>query len=697
MSKKLILLILHPSSLIPILMTPERWQQVEAIFQTAVERTAAEREAFLLEACGGDDELRAEVESLLAHEVAEAFLEAPIKGAARSLADRNDDARVGQRIGVYRLTSLIGHGGMGAVYRAVRDDDQYQKQVALKLVKRGMDTDFVLNRFRYERQILATLEHTHIARLLDGGSTEDGLPYLVMEFIEGEAITNHCETHELSLMERLQLFLQVCAAVGYAHQKLVVHRDLKPSNILVTKEGAPKLLDFGIAKLLAPDLSLEAMPQTATELRMMTPDYASPEQVRGLPITTATDIYSLGVILYELLTGERPHRFNNYSPLEIERAICQTETEKPSAAVNRTTHAPSKQRKQQRKQLSGDLDNIVLMAMRKESERRYSSVEQFAEDIRRHLEGRPVIARQDTLVYRTSKFVRRHKLGVAATALVILSLVGGIVGTTRAARTALAERAIAQTERARAETNLADAQQQRAEADHQRLEAENQRTEAITQSTRANAEADEANRQRQAAEAQRAEAEAQRGRAERRFAEVRKMANTFLFDFDEKIRDVIGTTAARELLVKTALEYLDSLAKEAEGDSALQWELAKAYEHVGDVQGSPNLPNIGQRPAALESYGKAVAIGEKLAAHAPGDEKIALLLANSYYKLGYLQSRTANQTVARQNLLKAQVMAEHLTLSGAANQENYPVAANIQVFLGDMEISRGDEAERLRR
>jgi serine/threonine protein kinase len=230
-----------------------------------------------------------------------------------------------------------------------------------------------------------------------------------MEYIEGQAITAYCDTHQLPIPQRLKMFREVCAAVGYAHQKLVVHRDLKPSNILVTKEGVPKLLDFGIAKLLDAEASPEAMPRTATELRMMTPDYASPEQVRGLPVTTATDIYSLGAVLYELLTGERPHRISNYSPSEIERAICESDTEKPSEIVSRTTQAPARQRKQLGKQLAGDLDNIILMAMRKEPERRYSSVEQFTEDIRRHLQGRPVIARHDTLRYRAGKFAQRHK------------------------------------------------------------------------------------------------------------------------------------------------------------------------------------------------------------------------------------------------------------------------------------------------
>ncbi|HKG22908.1 MAG TPA: serine/threonine-protein kinase, partial [Blastocatellia bacterium] len=341
-------------------MTPERWQKIEEVFQAAADRAFDEREAFLNQACGDDRELRNEVESLLAHEeVEDVFLRAPIKSAAGSLVSRAEEPVEGRRIGVYRVTGLVGRGGMGNVYHAVRDDDHYSQEVAIKVVKRGMDTDFVLDRFRHERQILAGLEHAHIARLLDGGTTEHGLPYFVMEYIEGQAITDYCETRQLSVPERLKMFRQVCAAVGYAHQKLVVHRDLKPGNILVTKGGAPKLLDFGIAKLLAAEISPEAAPRTATELRMMTPDYASPEQVRGLPITTATDIYSLGAVLFELLTGQRPHQFKNYFPSEIERVICEGDTEKPSAMVTRATRTPARQRKQLGKQLAGDLDNII--------------------------------------------------------------------------------------------------------------------------------------------------------------------------------------------------------------------------------------------------------------------------------------------------------------------------------------------------
>ncbi|MCI0392653.1 MAG: protein kinase, partial [Acidobacteria bacterium] len=579
---------------------------------------------------------------------ADAFIQEPIKGAAQALSDELRDDLIGRRLGAYRVTRLIGHGGMGAVYEAARADDQFDQQVAVKIIKRGMDTNFVRERFTRERRILARLEHPHIARLIDGGATEDGLPYFVMERVEGRPIGEYCEANQLSITDRLRLLRQVCAAVQFAHQNLVVHRDIKPSNILVTLDGSPKLLDFGIAKLINPDSSDDPA-RTMTELRMMTPDYASPEQVRGLAITTASDIYSLGAVLYELLTGKRPHQFKSYSMSEIERVVCEAETEKPSAAVARETAAPAKLRKQ----LAGDLDNIILMAMRKEPERRYQSVEQFSEDIRRHLEGLPVIARNDTFTYRAGKFARRHKLGIAAVALVILSLAGGVVATTRESRIARAERARAETEQARAERNLAEAQAQRIEADAQRTEAIRQRTEAETQRA-------EALNQRSAAERQRAEAETQRERAERRFTQVRKLANTFLFDFHDEIQHLAGSTKAREMVVKTALEYLDSLAKESADEPALERELAEAYRKVGDVQGDPFMFNLGHTDAAMQSYQKSVSMAQKLATQRGADVSIRRTLAQSYFKLGVLLSENGDRATGLPIMEQALSVAEPL-------------------------------------
>ena len=410
-------------------MTPERWQRVEELFRTLIDRPADEREAYLTSVCDGDQELRREVLSLLARDTNEDLIQDQIVSAALSLTTGAKSDLTGERIGPYRLIRLIGRGGMGAVYEAVRDDEQFQQQVAIKLIKRGMDTDFVRDRFLRERQILASLDHPHIARLFDGGTTADGSPYFVMEFVAGQPITDDCGSRKLSLNQNLKLFRQVCSAVQHAHQKLVIHRDLKPSNIMITEDGTPKLLDFGIAKLLSPDVS-QAHTQTETALRLMTPDYASPEQARGLAVATTTDVYSLGVVLYELLTGQRPYEFKTYSPAEIERTICETETEEPSKVVSRMTGAPAKLARQ----LAGDLDNIVLMAMRKEPERRYQSVEQFSEDIRRYLAGLPVAARKDTFGYRAGKFVRRHKAGVAILTLLAILAIVMTVQTARISR-----------------------------------------------------------------------------------------------------------------------------------------------------------------------------------------------------------------------------------------------------------------------
>ncbi|MCG3164156.1 MAG: Serine/threonine-protein kinase PknD [Acidobacteria bacterium] len=416
-------------------MNPERWRRVEELFLTVADRPAAEREAYLTRVCGDDDELRREVLSLLACDTTEDFIQKPIAGAAVSLSPGSRNDLTGKRVGPYRLTRLIGRGGMGAVYEAAREDDQFRQQVAIKLIRGGLDSDFARKRFVRERQILASLDHPHIARLFDGGATEDGRPYFVMEFVDGEPITDYCRRRNLSLDEKLKLFRDVCSAVQHAHQKLVVHRDLKPSNILINKEGAPKLLDFGIAKLLTPEPG-EAVTRTETAVRLMTPDYASPEQARGLGVTTVSDVYSLGVVLYELLTERRPFQFETYSPLEIERAICDTEAPAPSEVARQQTGGSPKLARQ----LEGDLDNIALMALRKEPERRYQSVEQFSDDLRRHLIGLPVKARPDTFSYRASKFARRHRVAVVAATLVLLSLLGGILATTRAARQARAER-----------------------------------------------------------------------------------------------------------------------------------------------------------------------------------------------------------------------------------------------------------------
>jgi eukaryotic-like serine/threonine-protein kinase len=588
---------------------PDRWERMKSPFHAALELPPAQRDAFLVEACAGDVALLAELRSLLAsHDEAGHFLEEPAGVPATVIEGEDADAMLGATVGPYRIVEVIGYGGMGTVYRAVRTDDVYEKAVALKLVKRGMDTDFVLRRFRSERQILAQLDHPNIARLLDGGTSPDGRPYFVMEFIEGLPLDRYADGHGLDTRARLALFLATCAAVQHAHQSLVVHRDLKPANILVTAEGGLKLLDFGIAKLLDPTTQDDG---TATVVRLMTPEYASPEQVRGEPITTATDVYALGVVLYELLSGRRPHEVEGRNPDELAHAICFEDPRPPNTWLAGAGT---------RRHLAEELDNIVLMALRKEPSRRYASVEQLAEDVRCHLEGRPVRAQKDTLVYRAGKFLRRNRLPAAAAAAVGLTLVAGIVTTSWQARVARAERA----------------------------------------------------------------------RAERRFGDVRRLANALLFQLDDAIRDLSGSTRARELLAAQALQYLDSLAGEAEGDAGLQRELAAAYCKVGDVQGRPGVANLGDYAGARASYEKALALYTRLAAAAPSDvalqgERVAcqLYIARLQEDGGDLDGATSSLNAAR----AAAVAAERLA-PGDVNLQRHLV--NVDLQLGNLQVYRGD-------
>ena len=378
-------------------MTPEQWETIKDVFEAALDFEGPSRAAFLDEACLGDASLRAEVAELItSHEGAGSFMAAAaFEPALKHGTDAGMKSRIGCRIGSYQTIREIGRGGMGTVYLAARADEEYQKQVAIKVVKRGTDTEAVVGGFRKERQILAGLDHPHIARLLDGGSTDDGLPYFVMDYVEGLPLDVYCDTHKLSISARLELFRMVCSAVHYAHQHGVVHRDLKPGNIFVTVAGMPKLLDFGIAKVLDPDHWLVTMGTTIGR-RPLTPAYASPEQIREDEITRASDIYSLGVMLYELLTGHRPYHLQSQTPREIERVICEHVPEKLSTVVSRMEEIPvtddgtrititpgsvseagGEQPERLRHRVAGDLDNIVLMALRKEPERRYSTWNSF--------------------------------------------------------------------------------------------------------------------------------------------------------------------------------------------------------------------------------------------------------------------------------------------------------------------------------
>jgi len=406
-------------------LTEDRWRRLEALFLAGAELPPGERDGFIARETAGDPGLARELAGMLAHasdggpRIARAIVD-----IASAVVPPGD--WVGRRVGAYRIIREIGRGGMGLVFEAVRDDDEYRKTVALKIAPLWRDRSVVAERFRLERQILAQLEHPHIARFLDGG-TDDGVPYFVMEYVEGLPITAYCEARHLDLPARLALFRQVCGAVHFAHENLVVHRDLKPANILVSASGEPKLLDFGIAKLLEP---LSAANSTATIETRWTPDYTSPEQVRGRAVTTRTDVYSLGLILYELLTGERAQIADPTSPLTLDRSICETEPLRPSerAAAGGDRALAGR--------LRGDLDTIVLTAIRKEPERRYGTAAALSDDVGRFLEGRPILARPSTAWYRTAKFLRRHRASVAAAALIAISLVGGLGAAVYEARRA---------------------------------------------------------------------------------------------------------------------------------------------------------------------------------------------------------------------------------------------------------------------
>ena len=436
----------------------QRWQQIYELFLAARKRSAQARSAFLDDACSATPDLRADVESLLvaSEETPDDFLEAGDAGpAAALLGSLVGTVGQGDLIGPYRVVRELGRGGMGVVYLAERADGQFEQQVALKLIKRGMDSDAILSRFLHERQILARLQHPNVARLLDGGVTDGGQPFFAMEYVEGLPLTDYCDRGQLDIEARLRLFQAAARAVQYAHANLVVHRDLKPSNILVTKGGELKLLDFGIAKLLDDDGDVGPATLTRAGLRAMTPEYAAPEQILGEPVTTATDVYALGVVLYELLSGHRPFPSKAGAPETLARLVAGVAPERPSSRVGRAEQrrhtdgsretitpeavslARATQPRRLRRRLSGDLDTVVLKALRQESSRRYASVEALLEDIEHHLAGLPVKARGDRFPYRAWTFVRRHAVGVAfATILVVLTIAAAVAMALQQAETA---------------------------------------------------------------------------------------------------------------------------------------------------------------------------------------------------------------------------------------------------------------------
>lgn len=511
-------------------MNRERWPEVKQILERALEIPVVERASFVPGACRGDPVLLREVEGYLAYETSvEALI--PERGIGELALEEEIEQTLPERVGPYRVLREIGRGGMGMVYLAERDDGEFSRLVAIKLIRGGVREGEFAKLFRRERQILARFEHPNIARLLDAGRTAAGQPYYAMEFVEGMPLAEYCTRHDLPLRKKLELFLSICSAVAYAHRKLVIHRDLKPQNILITSEGTPKLLDFGLAKVLA-----ESAPEAAatTGAMLLTPSYASPEQIKGEPLTVATDVYSLGVLLYELLSGEHPYG-DCAGPIGAAIAVLEASPQPLHTAGRR---------------IPVDLEKIVVAALRKEPERRYATVDSFMEDIRRFLAGYPVRAAGDSIPYRVHKFARRHRWTVSAGAAAAVALTISGVMTWQAKQ-----------------------------------------------------------------------------QADLRFEQIRGLAHSVVFEIHDAIADLPGSTPAQRLLVARALHYLNALAEDRGNDPALMLNLAQSYERIGDAQGAPARPNLGDRRGALASYTKARDLLLKLRRRNPADKQVESWLA----------------------------------------------------------------------
>jgi serine/threonine protein kinase/tetratricopeptide (TPR) repeat protein len=594
-------------------MNSGQWQQLNEIFAAAMELEPQRQGEFLRQACAGDECLQREAEAMLAasqQAERQGFLKGDVFAAGAEVLAANE-IPPGMTIGPYRVVEEIGRGGMGAVYLALREG--FQQKVALKIIKRGMDTESIVRRFVMERDVLASLNHPNIARLLDGG-TANGLPFIAMEYVEGESITDFCDQNRLTIDERLALFRKVCAAVIYAHQNLVVHRDLKPSNILVTRDGEPKLLDFGIAKLLSSDQLGYTIEPTAAGAGLMTPEYASPEQIRGDKVTTSSDIYSLGVLLYEMLCGHRPFRFKSRSANEVLQVISERQPAAPSTAASTgqelatpgddatrrilspDTVAEMRSDKPGRlkRKLAGDLDNIVLMALRKEPDRRYSSVQQFADDVRRHLEGIPVAARPATLSYRTAKFIERNR---TATVFATLTLVAILAGLSIAVWQAVVARK-------------------------------------------------------------------QYQRAERRSEEVRRLTNTLLNDLQAQVGALPGSDAARRKLSQISIEYLNGLARDT-NDPAVLKQLSAAYVLLGKQYGYEN----GNPSDIRDNISRGLEISRRLVGDNPKDLDAKRLLAANLEEYDFFCEKQPAEKL-KLNLERAQ-LREQLAAAVPSDGEVY--------------------------
>lgn len=583
-----------------------RFERIAAVFDGALALPPHERDAYLVRACGGDAGIEADVRALLAHhDRSESFLEPggaearALEAEAGALAAAGDAPTAGPlpdvhaagaRFGSWRIVRPIGEGGMGTVHLAERTTEGFTQRGALKVLRPGAFSTEMVRRFVRERRILARLEHPGIARLLDGGTTAAGLPWLVMEYVEGQPLYEYCSERRLPVAERLHLFLRTCSAVQYAHQQLVLHRDIKPGNLLVTADGTPRLLDFGIAKIFDDDAPVDV---TRTHFAPMTPEYASPEQLRGEPVGTASDVYALGVMLYELLTGARPYP-NTTSAHEYSRYVLEQEPARPSTMLRaappdagattsgrmRLPLPPRGEAGALKRRLAGDLDNIVMKALQKDSARRYASVEHFTDDLKRHLKGLPVSARPDAWSYRASKFVRRHRVPLAAGTVAVLALLVGAGIATWQAGVARREAAL----------------------------------------------------------------------AERRFRDVHELAHSLLFDVHDAIKDLPGAVPARETILAKATLYLARLRADAGRDTALQVELGRAYLRLGEIQGEPDHANSGHAEDALRSFTAARDLLAGVEAGRPNDVPVVFGLMDACNRITLydLQHERAVEALAMQ-------------------------------------------------
>jgi serine/threonine protein kinase len=581
-------------------MRGERWQLIEEIFHGALERPSSGREAFLARACGSDMELRYEIESLLSNDAGAArVLDSLVAHDIGDLAQPSL-SESGMRLGPYRLVRRLDSGGMGIVYLAVRSDDHYFQVVAIKMLREGMNEPNLVQRFRTERQILASLTHPNIGAILDGGETEDGRPFIVMEYVEGQPITQASENRGLSVKQRLDLFRSVCSAVHYAHEKLVIHRDIKPSNVLVTPQGIVKLIDFGVSKPLAPWLIPGEIAKTQSWQRFMTPDYASPEQLLGQELTTATDIYSLGVLLFELSTGSRPYTLQGLSASAAEKLVCEQPAPKPSSVPDLPDHT--------RRELEGDLDRITLMAMDKDASRRYRSAQHLEEDLHRFLQGKPVLAREATLVYKLGKFVRRHKTASLMTCLTVIVITSSILFYFWQSR-------------------LAD----------------------------------------------------------RRVKQVETLADSAILDLTETLKQSPATTEMQASLHQSALKYLEQLRRSAGDDPRLLLKLSRAYGHVGDLEGSPYVANLGNSRAAVTSYEASLRTAVDARARLPGAESTKAVV-EAYQRLGALEFFLGEIEKAHEDYQQSLSLAREFWQQQPEQPDRRLLLAMSYARLGDLQL-----------